>query len=296
MSNPYVPSLTPTFPEPTPTFPEPVQGPIAPPIPFTFIEHDELPAGQRWSTWDDIGVLAGPEPWPDWLVTADAAIDTELGILKTGKEADVFLLERATPDQAVVLAAKRYRGLDHRLFHRDSGYVEGRRMRNTRDRRAIAKGTGWGRAVEAGQWASAEFSYLSTFWSAGLPVPYPVQLEGTELLLELITLDDGQTAPRLAQTRPDRERLASYWEQLVSAMRVMAGLGLTHGDLSAFNILAADDRLVLIDLPQAVDLIANPQGMEFLARDCRNVCTWFTARGLVLDAEALLGELAAYAW
>jgi RIO kinase 1 len=177
-----------------------------------FVATDELADGQRWSTWDDIGVAAGPEPRPDWVITADAAVDTELGILKTGKEADVFLVERATETAAVVMAAKRYRSTDHRLFHRDTGYVEGRKMRNSRDRRAMAKGTSWGRQVEAGAWAWAEFGYLSELWSAGLPVPYPVQLDGTELLMELITDTDGRTAPRLAQTRPDRGTLQAYWQ------------------------------------------------------------------------------------
>ncbi len=257
-----------------------------------YVEVDDLGPGQRWSTWDDIGVLAGPEPWPCWLVTADAAVDTELGILKTGKEADVFLLDRAVPgEEGVVLAAKRYRGPDHKLFHRDAGYTEHRKMRNTRDRRATAKGTRWGRAVEAGQWATAEFEHLSRFWTAGLAVPYPVQLDGTELLMELVTLEDGSTAPRLAQTRPEPELLARYWEQLVAAMRVLAGMGLAHGDLSPFNLLATEDRLVLIDVPQAVDVVANPQGMDFLARDCRNVATWFGARGLAVDGEELLADL-----
>jgi RIO kinase 1 len=266
------------------------------PTPFPYVETDDLDPDQRWSTWDDIGVLAGPEPWPDWLVTSDAAVDTELGVLKTGKEADVFLLERADADAAVVLAAKRYRSLDHRLFSRDAGYTEGRRMRNSRDRRATAKGTRHGRSVEAGQWAAAEFACLSRFWSVGLPVPYPVQLDGTELLMELITLADGSGAPRLAQTRPTRPLLESYWSQLTDAMRGMAALGLAHGDLSAFNLLATEDRLVLIDLPQAVDVVANPQGMEFLARDCRNVTTWFRARGLAVDADALLADVLSYAF
>ena len=79
-------------------------------------------------------------------------------------------------------------------------------------------------------------------------------------------------------------------------MCTMAGMGLTHGDLSAFNILATEDRLVIIDVPQAVNIIGNPQGPEFLARDCRNVATWFTARGLEVDAETLFGEVIAYAW
>jgi RIO kinase 1 len=262
----------------------------------SYVEPDELAPGQRWSTWDDIGVLAGPEPWPDWLITSDAAVDTELGILKTGKEADVFLLERADADAGVVLAAKRYRGLDHRLFSRDAGYTEGRRMRNSRDRRAAAKGTRHGRAVEAGQWAAAEFAYLAHLWSVGLPVPYPVQLDGTELLMELIVLADGSGAPRLAQTRPALPLLETYWDQLMQAMRGMAALGLAHGDLSPFNLLATEDRLVLIDLPQAVDVVANPQGMDYLARDCRNVATWFRARGLDVDADDLLADLVAYAF
>jgi RIO kinase 1 len=264
------------------------------PEPFPYVETDELDPGQRWSTWDDVGVLAGPEPWPDWLITSDAAVDTELGVLKTGKEADVFLLERADADAAVVLAAKRYRDLDHRLFSRDAGYTEGRRMRNSRDRRATAKGTRHGRSVQAGQWAAAEFDCLSRFWSAGLPVPYPVQLDGTELLMELITLADGSSAPRLAQTRPAGAFLESCWTQLTDAMRGMASMGLAHGDLSPFNLLATEDRLVLIDLPQAVDVVANPQGMEYLARDCRNVATWFRARGLDVDADALLADLVTY--
>jgi RIO kinase 1 len=252
---------------------------------------------QRWTTWLSVERGArGPEPRPDWVVTEEAAVDTELGILKTGKEADVFLLERATPDRSVVLAAKRYRSTQHRLFHRDAGYTEGRAIRRSRDRRAAAKGTRWGRTVQASQWAGAEFGYLADLWSAGLPVPYPVQLDDVEILMEFITLADGTGAPRLAQTRPDRALLETYWEQLADAMRAMAARGLTHGDLSAFNLLATEDRIVLIDVPQTVDVIANPQGMEFLARDCRNVCTWFTARGLELDAEALLGELVAYVW
>ena len=257
---------------------------------------EELPAGQRWSTWDDIGVSAGPEPWPDWLITADAAIDTDLGILKTGKEADVVLVERATGDQSVIMAAKRYRGVDHRLFHRDSGYTEGRRMRNSRDRRAVVKASRWGRQVEAGQWAMAEFGYLVDLWGAGLPVPYPVQLDGTEILMELITLDDGSGAPRLTQTRPPRDLLEVYFDQLREAMCTMASLGLAHGDLSAFNVLATEDRVVIIDLPQAVDIVGNPQGVDFLARDCRNIATWFTSRGLEVEAEALLAEVIAYAW
>lgn len=277
------------LPPPEPSAPDPFAFAYAPP--------DDLAEGQRWSTWGDFDIAArGPKPRPDWVITADAAVDTELGILKSGKEADVFLLERATSDVSVIMAAKRYRSAEHRLFHRDASYVETRRMRNSRDRRATAKGTAWGRQVQAGAWAGAEFGFLCDLWSAGLPVPYPVQLDGTEILMELITDLDGETAPRLAQTRPDRPTLIAYWDQLTAAMRLLAGMGLTHGDLSAFNLLATGERVVIIDLPQAVDIVGNPHGMDFLARDCRNVATWFAARGLAVDGDELLADLLASAW
>jgi RIO kinase 1 len=76
----------------------------------------------------------------------------------------------------------------------------------------------------------------------------------------------------------------------------MARLGLAHGDLSAFNVLATEERVVIIDLPQMVDIVGNPQGVEFLARDCRNIATWFSSRGHAVDPESLLGEVIAYAW
>ncbi len=261
---------------------------------LTFEEVDDPTAGQRWSTWRSVEKGSrGPEPWPDWLVTDDAAIDTELGVLKTGKEADVFLVERAVPgrdDRAVVMAAKRYRSAEHRTFHRSAVYTDGRRTRRSRDARAIAKKTAHGRDIAAGEWAYAEFGALSRLWSAGLAVPYPIQIDGTELLMELITVG-GAVAPRLAQTRPARELLRSYFDQVRHAMGVLARLGWTHGDLSAYNILAAGDRIVIIDLPQLVDIVGNPQGMDLLHRDCRNVCSWFRAKGVDADEDALFGEL-----
>ncbi|GAB2750881.1 serine protein kinase RIO [Nocardioides pakistanensis] len=256
---------------------------------------------QRWSTyWDVERLCRGPEPVPDWVVTDRAAIDTDLGVLKTGKEADVFLLERAVPTEddsgpAVLMAAKRYRSEEHRSFHRSSAYTEGRRTRNTRDARAIAKRTAHGRAVAAGQWAWAEWEAMKRFWSAGVPVPYPVQIDGTEILMELVTVGD-EVAPRLAQTRPEPDLLVSYFDQLRDAMAVLAEHGIAHGDLSPYNILAAGERLVIIDLPQAVDLVGNPTGADFLMRDCHNVCTWFVSRGLEVDEHALFAELLAAAF
>ena len=244
---------------------------------------DGLPEGDRWSTWDqpDAGER-GPEPYPDWLVTELAAVDTELGILKTGKEADVFLLRRGVPQTgpSCLLAAKRYRDAGHRMFHRDSGYVEGRRVRESRTNRAMAGRTAFGREALAGQWAGAEFGALVQLFLAGVPVPYPVSVIGTEVLLEFIGEPDGTGAPRLAELRPAGALLVSLWDQLVEAVVTLARHGLAHGDLSAYNLLVQGGRLVMIDLPQVVDVIANPQGARYLERDADNVAAWFTARGL----------------
>jgi RIO kinase 1 len=230
----------------------------------------------------------GPSPTPPWVVTAGEAIDVDHGPIKTGKEADVHLLERRDLRTGAVslLAAKRYRDADHRLFHRDAGYLEGRRVRKSRETRAMANRTGIGRALIAQQWAATEFATLGRLWSSGLPVPYPVQLHGTELLLELIGTD-GVPAPRLAEVDVAGAALDDLWEQCVDVLCALGAAGYTHGDLSAFNVLVDDGRVVLIDVPQIVDIVINPQGREFLARDCRNLATWFARRGVAADADEL---------
>jgi RIO kinase 1 len=251
-----------------------------------------------FSSWDT--AQHGPDPRPDWVVTELSAVDTELGVLKTGKEADVHLVHRGVPDTpGCLLAAKRYRSGEHRMFHRDAGYQEGRRTRKSRDTRALARRTEYGRELAAGKWAAAEFAALTVLWQAGAPVPYPVQLSGSELMLEFIGEPDGQAAPRLAQWRGSgatAAQLADLFGQCVDAMRLLARAGYTHGDLSAYNLLVHRGRLVLIDVPQIVDLFANPQGPSFLERDVRNVCTWFTAHGLQTpEFDELFGDLMAEA-
>jgi RIO kinase 1 len=263
----------------------------------TLSEADAPPNGDRWSTWGQ--AEHGPAPFPDWVITDLSAEDTELGILKTGKEAEVHLLRRAVGGDddggpSCVVAAKRYRAADHRLFHRDAQYLEGRQVRRSRENRAMSGRTAFGRNLIAEQWAVAEFAALGRLWSAGVPVPYPVQREGTELLMEFVGTPDGTAAPRLAQLRPSPEDLRHLWNELVHALATLAGEGLAHGDLSAYNVLVHDGTPVLIDLPQVVDMAANPAGPEFLARDVRNVAAWFTARGLpedVVDADGVIGLL-----
>ena len=260
---------------------------------------DAPPEGERWSTWD--GAAHGPAPRPDWVITALGAVDADLGVLKTGKEADVHVVRRWIPDGTTspahdtLMAAKRFRTGEHRLFHRDAGYLEGRRVRRSREMRAMAKRTAFGKEIVSTQWAGAEFTALGELYALGLPVPYPVQLDGREMLMEFIGTPDGLAAPRLANARPGRTLLRGLFEQLYAVLVTLAERGWAHGDLSAYNILLDGDRLVLIDWPQIVDVIGNPQGFDFLHRDCLNICGWFERGGLAVDAELLFADLVAAA-
>jgi len=249
---------------------------------FVEIDPEAPPFGDRWTTWDQSEPLQrAPQPWPDWLITDLGAVDVEHGILKTGKEADVFLIERVVPDtdRSVLLAAKRYRDADHRMFSRSSEYTEGRTVRKSRDQRAMEKGTKVGQEMLAGQWAATEWNALVRMHKAGATVPYPVQIVGTEVIMEFIGTD-REAAPRLEILRPTPAELADLWDQLVFNMTIMARDGFAHGDLSAYNIIVDKGRLVIIDMPQIIDVVANPRGRFFLERDVRNVGAWFTSRGM----------------
>ena len=261
------------------------------------------PDNPRWTPGKDAAYSSydvatrGPDPVPDWLVTSLSALDTPLGVLKSGKEADVGLLDRSLPGgPGCLLAVKTFRSAEHRMFHRDAGYLEGRRVRRSRETRAMAARTSFGKELLAGQWATAEFTALTRLWKAGARVPYPVQLIGSEVMMEFIGEPDGTAAPRLAAFGGTASEFSELWHDLVATLEVLAESGLTHGDLSPYNVLVADTGCVVIDLPQVVDLVANPRGEDFLRRDCRNIADFFARRGvLAADPETLalhLGGLA----
>ncbi|MEO7449009.1 MAG: RIO1 family regulatory kinase/ATPase [Humibacillus sp.] len=261
---------------------------------------DRPPEGERWSSWD--GATHGPAPRPDWVITDLGAVEADLGVLKTGKEADVHLVRRwvpGDPARDVVMAGKRYRSSKHRMFHRDAGYLEGRRVRKSRETRAMRTRTSFGKELISGLWAFAEFETLVSLWHEGLPVPYPVQMGEDEMLMEFIAAPGGGAAPRLAQTRPAPDVLPLLFEQLREAMLHLAELGWAHGDLSPYNVLLEGEgdasRLVLIDWPQVVDVIGNPHGPQFLERDATAMAAWFTRRGYAVDEGLLFGDLMAAA-
>lgn len=232
----------------------------------------------------------GPEPVPAWLITSGDATQHELGALKSGKEGDVFLVERRDGDRVNVLAAKRYRDLRDRVFRDDARYRQGRRTGDARFDKAVAAGTKRGMRFRAETWMRTEFETLGRLWSAGASVPYPVQLLGHELLMEYLGDDDG-AAPRLVQARVDRAGAVDLYEQLVETLLVMARSNVVHGDLSPFNALVWEGRLYLIDFPQAVDPYLNGDGLSLLHHDVVTMCSWFTRHGVDCDAVSLYADL-----
>lgn len=275
---------------------EDARGPAADPL-------GDAPAGDRWSAWE--GASHGPTPRPGWVVTEAAAVDEDLGVLKSGKEADVHVVRRwvpGRPGRDCLMAAKRYRPSERRLFHRDEAYTEGRRVRRSRETRAMARRTEFGRELLSGQWARAEFEALTWLWSAGFAVPYPVQLDGTEMLMELVGTADGDAgagpvsvAPRLHATRPSAAELAAYAQQVRDLLVGLAAAGWAHGDLSPQNVLVDGERLVVIDWPQIVDVIGNPRGFAFLEHDVLTMGRWLVGKGADLDVDLLLADTVAAA-
>jgi RIO kinase 1 len=246
---------------------------------------------------------------PTWLVH-EPFTEVDLGCLRSGKEAQVDIVERTDDDgRTCLLARKRYlprtvtaKGTLEALgvqrasaFHNDVQYREGRQFRKSRDRRAVEAMTTYGKRLLQDRWMGHEFEVMTRLWEAGVSVPYPVSSSDDLFFLEYVGSDDG-AAPQLARARLDREQLHTSWEQLVDGLRAMTAAGIAHADLSAFNLLWWQGRLVFIDFPQAVDLAANPSGLDFLHRDVLNVCRFFERRGVAHDPEEVFADLVSYAY
>ena len=241
---------------------------------------------------------------PTWLVV-DPVDEVELGTLKSGKEAQIDLVERIGADGArCLLARKRYlprevteKGTLEALgaqrataFRNDVQYREGRQFRKSRDRRAVERMTTHGRRLLQDRWLSHEHTVMGVLHAAGCPVPLPVAHVEDCFWLEYLGERDG-AAPQLAAARLGPAQLREALEQVVEGLRTIVAAGWAHGDLSAYNLLWWQDRVWFIDFPQAVDLAANPSGLEFLHRDVVNVCTWFGRHGVAVDADALFADL-----
>jgi RIO kinase 1 len=191
--------------------------------------------------------------------------------LKSGKEAEVYVV-RCGDD---VRAAKIYKEATNRSFRQAVDYTENRKVKNSRQARAMAKGTKYGREQQEAAWQSAEVDALYRLAGAGVRVPKPYNfLEGV-LLMELVADAEGQAAPRLNDLSFTPEEALAHHATLISEVVRMLCAGVVHGDLSEFNILMAADGPVIIDLPQAVDAAGNNHAPRMLMRDVNNLRNFF---------------------
>jgi RIO kinase 1 len=246
---------------------------------------------------------------PAWLI-AGGTVDEVHGLLKTGKEAEIFVVERHTVDQtrSAVLAHKRYRPTQvtkgdleaggftrARTFADDAVYQAGRGVASSRDRRALRRRSAHGRRLRAELWPHEEYQALATAHEAGVTVPYPVEFTGDGTLMQFVG-DEGVAAPRLVAARLAPDELARAYAQVLDDLAALTRAGIVHADLSPYNLLWWRGRAWFIDFPQAVDLVVNPNGFDLLHRDVTTVCTWFARQGVRCDAEAAFASLLANAW
>ena len=244
-------------------------------------------------------------PVPEWLITDDVDyVEHDLGNLKSGKEAEVFIVERRHEDRSCLLAHKRYRPrtVSHKgelealgfqrgnSFMNDLAYRDGRKFAKSRDQRAAERMTKYGKKLLTGRWTGHELDMMQHAWDAGVSVPYPVGPRGDGLLMQFVG-DSEHAAPRLAEAKMRPNDIAAAAEQLIENLRRLVGAGYVHADLSAFNLLWWADRVWLIDFPQAVDVTTNPHAFEYLHRDVANVGNWFARHGVSLEVDVLYAEL-----
>lgn len=198
---------------------------------------------------------------------ADGVIDEVITRLKSGKEAEVWLVSSG----GETVAAKVYKSRKNRSFKNDAAYKEGRGVRNTRTQRAMDRGSRFGQAAAEDAWKAKESDALFHLHARGVRVPRPILMHEGVLLMELVRDVHGRPAPRLVDSPVAREHAAALYADLRKQVISMLACGLIHGDLSPYNVLLGRDGPVVIDLPQVVDAAHNSQAERFFLRDLENI-------------------------
>jgi RIO kinase 1 len=201
----------------------------------------------------------------------DGLIDEVIRPLKSGKEAAVYVVRC----DGVIRCAKVYKEANQRGFHKQALYREGRKVRNTRQARAMERGTRFGRKQQEEVWQNVEVDALYRLAAAGVRVPRPHHYVDGVLLMELVIDEHGDAAPRLNDLELSGKQALEYHDRLIGEVVKMLCGGLIHGDLSEFNILVDAEGPVIIDLPQAVDAAANNNAARMLERDVGNLAAYF---------------------
>ena len=201
----------------------------------------------------------------------EGLIDEVLSQLMSGKEATVYVVRSGDATRC----AKVYKDAKQRSFRQAASYRDGRKVQNSRQARAMEKGSRYGRQMQEEVWQNAEVNALFQLANAGVRVPQPYICTDGVLLMELVVDAEGHVAPRLNDVDLTQERALQLHAMLLNQVVRMLCAGVIHGDLSEYNILLAADGPVIIDLPQAVDAAANTEACAMLVRDVNNLAAYF---------------------
>lgn len=217
----------------------------------------------------------------------DGLIDEVLGQLMSGKEAEVYVVR----SRGEICCAKAYKEVKHRSFQKQTQYMEGRKVRNSRRSRAMEKHSSFGRKEQEAAWQNAEVDALFRLAAAGVRVPRPHSFCEGVLLMDLVVDGAGDVAPRLNDVELNAALAREYHRMLIGEVVRMLCAGLVHGDLSEFNVLVAGDGPVIIDLPQAIDAAGNNNAGRLFARDVDNLAAYFGQLAPELRATAYAEEI-----
>lgn len=209
---------------------------------------------------------------------ASAVVTEVVGVLKSGKEATVYVA-RAGAD---LLAVKVYTPRDHRSFKNAAAYDDGRQILDERMARAAKNKSSFGGQVLQGTWIAREYARLHELYEVGVAVPRPVTMSGSAIVMQYLGDADG-AAPRLRDVELTPTQARESWKWLRYDIESMLGANVVHADLSPYNILWWQDRTWIIDLPQAVDPRFNRNAKAFLERDLRNCAKYFGRSGVTID-------------
>jgi RIO kinase 1 len=201
----------------------------------------------------------------------EGLIDEVIGQLMSGKEATVYMVRCGDS----MRCAKVYKDAKHRSFRQATSYRDGRKVKNSRQLRAMEKGTRYGRQIQEESWQNAEVDALFRLANEGVRVPRPYICTDGVLLMELVLDESGHVAPRLNDVDLTEARALEMHRLLLGQVVRMLCAGIIHGDLSEYNILLAAEGPVIIDLPQAVDAAGNNQAAAMLMRDVDNLASYF---------------------
>jgi RIO kinase 1 len=222
----------------------------------------------------------------------EGLIDEVHWVIKSGKEATVYLCERSHETGSELVAAKVYRSTEVRRFANDATYRAGRMhgKEHKQEARAVKRKNRIGREMSFKSWVSDEFTTLNLLHARGADVPLPIAHRGSIILMEYIG-DDGDPAPVLAHADLQPDVAEPLFRRLIWNVRLMLACDRVHGDLSPFNVLYQRGAIRLIDFPQAVDARFNPNALDLLDRDIDRICAYFSRHGVEADAHRISRDM-----